>query len=91
MSARVAGYKVLLYDVSAERIEAGLATDQRQPGPPGLLRQDRPRTTARRRSALIKPARPTSTTSPQADLVIEAATEDETVKRKIYGQRLPGR
>ena len=32
---------------------------------------------------------PMSTISPPADLVIEAATEDETVKRKIYTQVCP--
>ena len=49
--AAIAGYKVLLYDISPDRIEKGLATVSgnmaRMVGP----RQARPRMPARRRSA----------------------------------------
>ncbi|MCV3734621.1 3-hydroxybutyryl-CoA dehydrogenase [Rhizobium sp. TRM96647] len=83
----VAGYKVQLYDLSMERIEAGLATIHGN-----LARQvsSGKMTEEERKSALslIKGSSDVNDLS-QADLVIEAATEDETVKRKIYGQVCP--
>ncbi|OKP79907.1 3-hydroxybutyryl-CoA dehydrogenase [Ensifer adhaerens] len=80
----IAGYKVQIYDLAAERIEAGLATVNGN-----LARQvssgkmtDEARKAA---LALIKGSSDINDLS-QADLVIEAVTEDETIKRKIYGQ-----
>ena len=83
----IAGYKVQIYDLAAERIEAGLATVNGN-----LARQvssgkmtDEARKAA---LALIKGSSDINDLS-QADLVIEAVTEDETIKRKIYGQVCP--
>lgn len=82
-----AGYKVQMYDLSMERIEAGLATIHGN-----LARQvsSGKMTDEQRKSALshIKGSNDVNDLS-QADLVIEAATEDESVKRKIYGQVCP--
>jgi 3-hydroxybutyryl-CoA dehydrogenase len=79
-----AGYKVLLYDVSADRIEKGIATVSgnlaRSVSHGKLEEKDR-----QAAMALIAPA-PTIESLAGADLVIEAATEDESVKRKIYTQ-----
>ena len=85
--AALAGYKVLLYDVSPERIEKGIATVNgnmaRQVSHGKLDEKDRQAAMARIcRSAGIEDLA-------GADLVIEAATEDETVKRKIYQQLCP--
>ncbi|MDR6755430.1 3-hydroxybutyryl-CoA dehydrogenase [Mycoplana sp. BE70] len=83
----VADYKVQIYDLSAERIEAGLATIHgnlaRQVASGKMTDDERKNALAR-----IKGSNDVNDLS-QADLVIEAATEDETVKRKIYGQVCP--
>ncbi|MCD2182291.1 3-hydroxybutyryl-CoA dehydrogenase [Rhizobium sp. GN54] len=83
----VAGYKVQLYDLSMERIEAGLATIHgnlaRQVSSGKMTEEER-----KGALSLIKGSSDVNDLS-QADLVIEAATEDETVKRKIYGQVCP--
>ena len=83
----MAGYKVQIYDLAADRIEAGLATVNGN-----LARQvssgkmtDESRMSA---LALIKGSSDINDLS-QVDLVIEAVTEDETIKRKIYGQVCP--
>lgn len=82
-----AGYKVQLYDLSMERIEAGLATIHgnlaRQVSSGKMSEEERKATLSH-----IKGSNDVNDLS-QADLVIEAATEDETVKRKIYGQVCP--
>ena len=87
MSRALAGYKVLLYDVSPERIETGLATINgnlaRQVASGKLDEQARKAALARISAA------PAMTDLAGADLVIEAATEDETIKRKIYAQLCP--
>ena len=81
--AAVAGYKVHIYDLSPERIETGLATINgnfaRQVSSGKMTEEDR-----KKAMALIKGSADINDLS-DADLVIEAATEDETVKRKIYG------
>ncbi|PTM96566.1 3-hydroxybutyryl-CoA dehydrogenase [Mycoplana dimorpha] len=83
----VAGYKVQIYDLSAERIEAGLATIHgnlaRQVASGKMTDEDRKNALAR-----ISGSADINDLS-QADLVVEAATEDETVKRKIYGNVCP--
>lgn len=83
----LAGYKVHIYDISADRIEAGLATINgnlaRQVSSSKLSDEDR-----KKALALIKGSADLNDLAPM-DLVIEAATEDETVKRKIYGQVCP--
>jgi len=82
-----AGYKVQLYDIAADRIEAGLATINgnlaRQVSSGKMSDDDR-----KKALALMKGSTDINDLS-QADLVIEAVTEDETVKRKIYGQVCP--
>jgi 3-hydroxybutyryl-CoA dehydrogenase len=85
--AALAGYKVSLFDISSENIDKGIATISgnmaRQVGAGKLDEQHRQEAMTR-----IEPARALSDLA-AADLVIEAATEDETVKRKIYGQLCP--
>ncbi|MFD1013393.1 3-hydroxybutyryl-CoA dehydrogenase [Shinella fusca] len=82
--AALAGYKVHIYDLSPERVETGLATINgnlaRQVSSGKMSDEDR-----KKALALIKGSSDINDLS-DADLVIEAATEDETVKRKIYGQ-----
>ncbi|MGE8106052.1 3-hydroxybutyryl-CoA dehydrogenase [Allorhizobium sp. NPDC080224] len=82
-----AGYKVTIYDLSKDRIEAGLATINGN-----LARQvtngkitDEQRKAA---LALISGSSDVNDLAP-ADLVIEAATEDESVKRKIFAALCP--
>jgi len=83
----LAGYSVLLYDVSPERIEKGIATINgnlaRQVASGKLEDQARKDAMNRISSA------PAMADLASADLVIEAATEDETIKRKIYAQLCP--
>lgn len=83
----LAGYKVTLYDLSKDRIEAGLATINgnlaRQVTNGKLSDEDRKAALSRiSGSADINDLAP-------MDLVIEAATEDETIKRKIFAQVCP--
>jgi 3-hydroxybutyryl-CoA dehydrogenase len=82
-----AGYKVTIYDLSKERIEAGLATINGN-----LARQvTNGKITDEQRKqalALISGSADIHDLAP-ADLVIEAATEDETVKRKIFATLCP--
>ncbi|MDC7786851.1 3-hydroxybutyryl-CoA dehydrogenase [Rhodoplanes sp. TEM] len=83
----LAGVNVVLNDVSADRIKAGLATINGN-----MTRQVKRNriTEAERQAALarIVPAVGYDGFS-DCDLVIEAATEKEDVKRKIYGQLCP--
>jgi len=81
------GYSVMLNDLSAERIKAGMATINgnmaRQVGKKAISEDDR-------KSALgrIKPAEKYDALS-DCDLVIETATEKEDVKRKIFSDLCP--
>ena len=83
----LAGYHVLLYDVSVDRIEKGIATISgnmaRQVASGKLDEKERKGAVSRIGSAA------NMADLAAADLVIEAATEDETVKRKIYAQLCP--
>ncbi|MER8371481.1 3-hydroxybutyryl-CoA dehydrogenase [Mesorhizobium sp. M1409] len=83
----LSGYKVLIHDISPDRIEKGIATISgnmaRQVGSGKLEEKVRNDAMARISSA------PAMADLAGADLVIEAATEDETVKRKIYAQLCP--
>ena len=83
----LAGYDVLLHDVSEDNIQKGIATINgnmaRQVGSGKL--DESARTDA---VAKIAPAT-TMEALAGCDLVIEAATEDETVKRKIFAQLCP--
>lgn len=83
----LAGYKVTLYDLSKDRIEAGLATINGN-----MARQvtNGKMEDSERRAALSCISGSTDVQDLAAmDLVIEAATEDESVKRKIFGQICP--
>ena len=85
--AAIAGYRVKLYDISQERIEAGLATINGN-----MARQV---SSGKLVDAVHRAATQRITAAPaledlaDVDLVIEAATEDETVKRKIFAQLCP--
>ena len=83
----LAGYDVLVYDISSDRIEKGLATISgnlaRQVSSGKLDEQVRKEALSR-----ISGAQSMSDLA-AADLVIEAATEDETVKRKFYAELCP--
>jgi len=83
----LSGFKVLIYDISPDRIEKGIATISgnmaRQVGSGKLEEKVRNDAMARISAA------PAMADLAGADLVIEAATEDETVKRKIYAQLCP--
>jgi len=80
----LAGYDVLLNDVSAERIKAGLASINgnlaRQISKKAISEEVRQQALAR-----IKPAEKISDLA-QCDLVIESAIEKEDVKRKIFAE-----
>ena len=85
--AALAGYDVLLYDISGQRIEKGIATISgnlaRQVSSGKLDDKDRKAALAR-----IAPAAQLADLA-GADLVIEAATEDEQVKKRIYQELCP--
>jgi 3-hydroxybutyryl-CoA dehydrogenase len=78
----LAGYTVLLNDLSVDRIKAGLATINgnmaKQVGKKAITEDDRKSALSR-----IKPAEKYDALS-GCDLVIETATEKEEVKRKIF-------
>jgi 3-hydroxybutyryl-CoA dehydrogenase len=83
----LAGYDVALHDISAQRVEAALATINgnmaRQISRGKLTEADREQALARIRFA------PALEDLGEADLVIEAATEDEDVKRSIFKALCP--
>ena len=83
----LAGYSVLLNDVSPDRIKAGMATINgnmaRQVGKKSISEDDRKGAVSR-----IKPAEEYDALS-GCDLVIETATEKEEVKRKIFSDLCP--
>ena len=80
----LAGYSVLLNDLEADRIKAGMATINgnmaRQVTKKAISEDDRKNALAR-----IKPAEKYDAFS-GCDLVIETETEKEDVKRKIFGE-----
>jgi 3-hydroxybutyryl-CoA dehydrogenase len=83
----LAGYKVQMYDVSKDRIEAALATingNLARQVSNGKLGDDERKAAL----SLISGSSDLNDLAPM-DLVIEAATEDESVKRKIYAQVCP--
>ena len=83
----LAGYSVMLNDLSADRIKAALATINgnmaRQVGKKAISEDDRKTALGR-----IKPAEKYDALS-ECDLVIETATEKEDVKRKIFSDLCP--
>jgi 3-hydroxybutyryl-CoA dehydrogenase len=83
----LAGYDVVLYDISPERLRSGLATINgnmtRQIGKGLISEEDR-------EGALARIGTSESVDGlADCDLVIEAATEEEAVKRKIYSAICP--
>jgi 3-hydroxybutyryl-CoA dehydrogenase len=83
----LSGYHVLLNDVVADRITEGLATINGN-----LARQvSRQRISDEQRQAAIKRIAPANTLDElgDCDLVIEAATEHEETKRKIFAALCP--
>ena len=83
----LAGYDVLLHDVSEERIKAGLATIDGN-----LARQvTSDRIGEDERKAAIAHIRPALTLDAlsDVDLAIESATEDEAVKRDLFSKLCP--
>ena len=85
--AATAGYKVLLYDISADRIEKGLATVSGNLA--RMVAHDKLTEDARKEALGQISAANEMSDLAGADLVIEAATEDESVKRKIYEKLCP--
>jgi 3-hydroxybutyryl-CoA dehydrogenase len=83
----LAGYNVQMYDLSKDRIEGALATINgnlaRQVSNGKLSDEDRNAALSR-----IAGSADVNDLAPM-DMVIEAATEDESVKRKIYAQICP--
>lgn len=85
--AALAGYKVYINDTSRERIEEGLATitgNMARQVASGRI-DDEVRKQAETRIGLAENLDELS----EVDLVIESATENEQVKRKIYAQVCP--
>ena len=83
----LAGFDVLLNDVSAERLEAGLKTIQRN-----MDRQvHRQMITSDARDAAVRRLRGAASLAEfgDVDFAIEAATEKEEVKRKIFDDLCP--
>jgi 3-hydroxybutyryl-CoA dehydrogenase len=83
----LSGYNVLLNDIVADRIAEGIATINGN-----LARQvSRQRISDEERQAAIKRIAPANTLDDlgDCDLVIEAATEHEEVKRKIFAALCP--
>ncbi len=83
----LAGYDVALHDISADRIQAGLATIDGN-----MARQVASgRITVEQRDAALGrlSAAQSMESFEDADLVIESATENEDVKRKIFAELCP--
>jgi len=83
----LAGYDVLLHDISEERIQAGLATINGN-----MTRQvSSGRITAEEREASLDRIHPALSLDAfeATDLVIESASEDEAIKREIFADLCP--
>ena len=83
----LAGFSVLLHDAAPDRLEKGIATingNMARQVSSGKLQEEE-------RAAAMKLIRAANSMDDLAgvDLAIEAATEDETVKRKIFAQLCP--
>ncbi|PWL19681.1 3-hydroxybutyryl-CoA dehydrogenase [Falsochrobactrum shanghaiense] len=83
----LAGYDVFLHDAASDRLEKGIATingNMARQVSSGKLEDEQ-------RNAAMKLIRAVNSMEDLAgvDLAIEAATEDETVKRKIFTQLCP--
>ncbi len=83
----LAGFDVLLHDAAADRLEKGIATvngNMARQVASGKLQEEQ-------RAAAMKLIRAANSMEDLAgvDRAVEAATEDETVKRKIFAQICP--
>jgi len=82
-----AGYEVYLHDISEDRVRDGLATINgnmaRQVASGKMAEKEREKALSRIHAA------PSINDLASVDLAIEAATEDETVKRKIFANLCP--
>jgi 3-hydroxybutyryl-CoA dehydrogenase len=82
-----AGYEVYLHDISEDRVRDGLATINgnmaRQVASGKMAEKEREKALSRIHAA------PSISDLASVDLAIEAATEDETVKRKIFANLCP--
>jgi 3-hydroxybutyryl-CoA dehydrogenase len=85
--AAAAGYKVHVFDLNQDRIEAGLATINGNLA--RLVSSSKLEETERKATLERITGSSDIQDMAQVDLAIEAATEDETVKRKIYAQICP--
>ncbi len=85
--AAQAGFDILMQDISAERVESAMATIDgnmaRQTEKDAISEPDR--MAAMKRISAAKGMAGLA----EADMVIETATEDETVKRKIFAELCP--
>lgn len=83
----LSGYDVYLYDISEDRIEEGLATITGNLG----RQMSKGQITEAERDAAVSKLHAANGIEALADvdLAIEAATEDETVKRKIFAALCP--
>ncbi|MCP1336316.1 3-hydroxybutyryl-CoA dehydrogenase [Futiania mangrovi] len=83
----VAGHRVLLKDISQDRLDAGLKTIERnlaRQAAKGLIGQGQVSEALARITPILENA-----PFGDADMVIEAATENEAVKRKIFEELCP--
>ncbi len=81
------GFDVLLHDVAKERIEAGLATingNMAKQVAKDVITEDQRKAALARITPEERPE-----VAAQSDLVIESATENEEIKRKIYTKLCP--
>ena len=80
----LAGYKVFLHDLSADQIDSGIATingNLARQAASGKITNEAMRTAQKN----VQPALKMENLA-DCDLVIEAATENEAIKRKVYSQ-----
>jgi 3-hydroxybutyryl-CoA dehydrogenase len=83
----LAGYSVLMHDIKKEAVDKALSTIERNMARQvsrGLIKDSEMEQALKRISYA-----PDMAAVGQADLIIEAATEDEAVKRKIFTDLLP--
>ena len=85
--AAVAGYDVLLHDVSAERLEAGIAHIERSMTR-DVMRGDIDQATMDAALARVRPVTELQMIG-GTDIAIEAATEDEELKKTIFKALTP--
>jgi 3-hydroxybutyryl-CoA dehydrogenase len=85
--AALAGHSVLLYDLSADRVQAGLATIDgnlaRQVASGRITEADRKAAISRIKAA------PSFDAFGEVDFAIESVAENETVKRKVFADLSP--